>query len=156
MQTENFCNKCDTVINGEVDDKDFKDHKVGKIICPNCGSEVMPCNECDEVFLNDGNNHTEECDNCPWRDSKEQNIILLEKENNEGFKIKDLLYEIIEVNCKFSDFKFITRSYMTSVNGVENKVGYIRIEKVLDTIIINFAYDKYTFELVRNYIDSCK
>ena len=52
MRTENFCSNCDTVINCEVDEKQFYDCEIGRMKCPNCGADVMPCNECDEDVKN--------------------------------------------------------------------------------------------------------
>ena len=62
MKTENFCSNCDSVLNGIVNQKDFYNHEIGKMICPECGKEVMPCNECEE-------DHSK-CRNCPYKKSK--------------------------------------------------------------------------------------
>jgi hypothetical protein len=57
MMTENYCDECDEVVHQVFDDEAFYNHTVGTIICPKCGSIVMPCNECDDHG---------KCGECPW------------------------------------------------------------------------------------------
>lgn len=58
MLTENYCDECDEVVHAVFDEEDFYAHRIGTVLCPNCGHVIMPCNECE--------NH-DECGNCPWR-----------------------------------------------------------------------------------------
>ena len=59
--TENYCDGCDFVVHQVFNKDDFCEHKVGAVKCPECGTVIMPCNECDE--------ESQDCDNCPWKNS---------------------------------------------------------------------------------------
>lgn len=61
LEMENTCTQCDTVIESECDDEEFFAHKVGRIICPECGTINFPCNECMEHW---------ECWHCPYANAK--------------------------------------------------------------------------------------
>lgn len=57
LEMENFCDQCGGVIESECDYDAFAKHKVGRVVCPNCGQVNKPCNECMD--------HSD-CDNCPY------------------------------------------------------------------------------------------
>ena len=67
MLTENYCDYCDAVVHQVFDENDFADHKVGAMICPNCGKHIMPCNECVDP------NHN--CEFCPWKNCKPVTVM---------------------------------------------------------------------------------
>lgn len=67
--TENYCNECDEVLHQVFDYNDFYAHKVGALICPNCGHVTMPCNECE--------NHNA-CGHCPWAKAEKSNTMSAE------------------------------------------------------------------------------
>lgn len=58
IMTENYCDDCDNVLHAVFDIKEFDSHRRGSIVCE-CGTVVMPCNECDGIG----------CGDCPWKDS---------------------------------------------------------------------------------------
>lgn len=58
IMTENYCDDCDNVLHAVFDIGDFESHRRGSIICE-CGTVVMPCNECDGKL----------CGDCPWKES---------------------------------------------------------------------------------------
>lgn len=63
---ENYCDECDEVLHQVFDEGQFLSHKVGALICPNCGHVTMPCNECE--------NHAD-CGNCPWANAEKSNTM---------------------------------------------------------------------------------
>ena len=79
MMTENYCCECDEVVHCVIDVDDFYAHKCGAIKCPNCGSLIMPCNECEE---------RDKCNECPYKNSTvaeamtEEDFVKWYKENN--------------------------------------------------------------------------
>ena len=81
MMTENYCDGCDNVVHQVFNVEDFYTHKVGLIQCPECGTIIKPCNECDD---------NSRCADCPWNKAKvsdsmsEEEHILWYKENNMG------------------------------------------------------------------------
>ena len=86
MMTENYCEGCDFVVHQVFNEDEFYDHKVGAIKCPECGTVIMPCNECDVEH--------QDCENCPWKNSMvsddmddEEYLEWYKKNNPEVFKM---------------------------------------------------------------------
>ena len=83
--TENYCDDCDNVLHAVFDIKDFESHRRGSIVCE-CGTVVMPCNECDGIG----------CGDCPWKNSTptpamtDMEYVKWVKENSPS------LYEILK------------------------------------------------------------
>ena len=82
IMTENYCDECDNVVHQVFNFGDFYNHKVGLVKCPECGTIIKPCNECDDDDKN--------CLFCPWKNASvsdaisEEEHILWYKENNIG------------------------------------------------------------------------
>jgi hypothetical protein len=79
IMTENYCDECDNVVHQVFNIEDFYNYKVGLVKCPECGTIIKPCNECD---------NNDNCAECPWNKAKvsdaisEEEHILWYKENN--------------------------------------------------------------------------
>lgn len=67
MEMEDYCVVCDATVRAVCDEGAFWAHRTGRIKCPECGADVMPCNECAaETPLED-----RDCENCPWRGAEQ-------------------------------------------------------------------------------------
>jgi hypothetical protein len=104
MMTENYCDGCDNVVHQVFNEEDFYNHKVGLIKCPECGTIIKPCNECDH------NN----CVDCPWKSASiseamsdeehihwykenDKDVYELMKNGDLGLGYKELVEEIIDL-----------------------------------------------------------
>ena len=87
MMTENYCNGCDNVVHQIFNVEDFYNYKVGLIKCPECGTIIKPCNECD---------NNDNCAECPWNMAKVSDPIT-DEEHIRWYKENDKkIYEMMK------------------------------------------------------------
>lgn len=128
IMTENYCDECDNVLHAVFDIGDFESHRRGSIVCE-CGTVVMPCNECD------GN----ECGDCPWRDSiptpamTDVEYVKWVKENAPS------LYNVLKDPCNGGSYAEIIRE-LDGVSEAIEKVNKPTESKDL-WIVIFYEYD---------------
>ena len=64
--TENFCSRCDHVLNAVFEFDSFWKFKTGRVRCGECGEINSPCNECFGTNIQSSVG----CNKCPWSDSE--------------------------------------------------------------------------------------
>ena len=46
LDTGESCDKCGNLVYAELDQAEVEKHEAGPLVCPYCGSLVLPCNCC--------------------------------------------------------------------------------------------------------------